>query len=104
MLGKIFSRTPVIQLLRDQLCFACFTGQDALACLGANYTVQGAPMTGLIQARQGSTGSITLDLQQVPVRLWAVELAALHRTVQDVAEEKARRYVPGAATSARSQA
>ena len=59
--------------------------------VGANYSVQGAPLTGLIQTRLSTGHVVTLDLNKIAERLWAVELASLHRTVQDIAEEKSRR-------------
>ena len=65
--------------------------QEALVELGANYTAHGPPMTGHIDVRVGASDVVTLDLADIPLRLFAVELATLHRTVQDVIEEKTRR-------------
>lgn len=58
---------------------------------GANYTTEGAPMTGVVQARHTLHSSLGLHLSNVALRLWAVELAALHRSAKDAVEEKARK-------------
>ena len=35
--------------------------------------------------------AVSLDLQQLPVRLWAAEIAVLRHTASEMATEKARR-------------
>ena len=48
-------------------------------------------MTGVVQARHTLHSSLGLHLSNVALRLWAVELAALHRSAKDAVEEKARK-------------
>ncbi|KAK9831814.1 hypothetical protein WJX74_010478 [Apatococcus lobatus] len=69
--------------------------EESLLAIGGNYTVGvGGPMRGVARVWQ-SEGSeaqaVSLDLQQLPVRLWAAEIAVLRHTASELATEKARR-------------
>ena len=63
--------------------------------IGGNYTVGvGGPMRGVARVWQaeGAGGpAVELDLQQLPIRLWAAEIAVLRHTASEMATEKIRR-------------
>ncbi len=57
-----------------------------------NYTSGPGALAGILSLPLGGgAGSTELQLQEVPDRLFAVELAALVRTAADAVAEKARR-------------
>lgn len=69
--------------------------EDTLLAIGGNYTAGvGGPMRGTARvwlAEGPGAQAVSLDLQQLPVRLWAAEIAVLRHTASDMATEKARR-------------
>ncbi|KAK9853600.1 hypothetical protein WJX84_012419 [Apatococcus fuscideae] len=74
--------------------------QEALLAIGGNYTVGvGGPMRGVARVWQaeGAGGpAVELDLQQLPIRLWAAEIAVLRHTASEMATEKIRREAQSA--------
>ena len=65
--------------------------QAFLAQAGANYSAGQGPMTGLVSTRSSPAAeAVILDLQSMPVRLWATELATLFQAASDAASEKLR--------------
>jgi hypothetical protein len=68
--------------------------QEALAAQNASYAPGTAPLSGAVTLSGGDGGAVTLDLSGVAERLWAVELASLHRAAADAASEERRRCAP----------
>ena len=70
--------------------------QEALAAQNASYAPGAAPLSGAVTVGGGGAGAgaVTLDLNGVAERLWAVELASLHRAAADAASEERRRCAP----------
>ena len=65
--------------------------QAFLAQAGGNYSAGQGPMTGAVSfCTSPSSEAVILDLQAMPVRLWAVELATLYQSAGDAAKEKLR--------------
>ena len=76
-----------------------------LASLDANYTAGVGPMSGVLSYRSSpAAGAVTLDLANLPERLWATELATLFQTAQDAGSEKRRWCAPLCGSTARVQA
>ena len=67
--------------------------QEALAAQSASYVPGAGPLAGKATLRGGGAG-VELDLGGLAERLWAVELAALHRAAADAAAEERRRCRP----------
>ena len=63
--------------------------------IGGNYTAGvGGAMRGVARVWQtegAHAKAVELNLQQLPVRLWAAEIAVLHHTAVEMATEKTRR-------------
>ena len=69
--------------------YACSV-QEALAAQGASYAPGAGPLAGKAALR-GNGADVEIDLSGLAERLWAVELAALHRAAADAAAEERRR-------------
>lgn len=67
--------------------------QEALAAQGASYVPGAGPLAGKAVLR-GDGADVEMDLSGLAERLWAVELAALHRAAADAAAEERRRCGP----------
>ena len=69
--------------------------QEAVAdlALDANYTWGSASLRGTLTLRATPDAQpVVLDLERVPDRLFAIELASVWKTAADVVEDRARRY------------
>lgn len=65
--------------------------QALLAGVDANYSAGAGPMAGALSYRPTpSAPAVALDLDNMPERLWATELATLYQTAKDAASEKRR--------------
>ncbi|KAK9841032.1 hypothetical protein WJX81_006614 [Elliptochloris bilobata] len=64
--------------------------KEALAAQGASYAPGAGPLSGTVTLGVGDA-SVALDIKGLAERLWAVELAALHRSAADAAAEERRR-------------
>ncbi len=64
--------------------------------IGGNYTAgAGGPMRGVARVWQTEglhAAAVELDLRQLPVRLWAAEIAVLRYTAAEMATEQTRRF------------
>ena len=61
--------------------------------LDANYTWGPSSLRGTLALRTTPDAQIfVLDLERVPDRLFAIELASIWKTAADVVEDRARRY------------
>ena len=71
---------------------SCTKAQEALPVVRGNYTTGPGALAGVLcLPTGGGAGSAELRLEELPDRIFAVELAALMRTAVDAVAEKARR-------------
>lgn len=62
----------------------CAYRQDAAASFGVTYKPGSRPLEGTVIGAQ----QVVLNLMRMPDRLWAVEMAALHRSLHDAVQHK----------------